>query len=125
MQHYQNSGDLRLLRLIAHNSADGITPSQLAERTEVALPTISRKLAVLENRQLIERKPCETDKRKTFIYPTARGQQLVEEQWERFISSFAEACGKMGEEKVILLTELLRELNENIHSEIHREGDDR
>ena len=124
MQHYQNSGDLRLLRIIAHHGTNGITPSRLAERIEVALPTISRKLSVLESRQLIERRPCRTDKRKTFIHPTEKGQQLVEEEWTRFISSFADACSGMGEEKIILLTELLQELNENIYSEIHREGDD-
>ena len=48
MQHYQNIGDLRMLRIIAHHGRQGIIPSQLAERMEVALPTVSRKLNVLE-----------------------------------------------------------------------------
>ena len=68
IHHYDLIGDLRMLRIIAHHGRQGIIPSQLAERMEVALPTVSRKLNVLEKQRLIERKPCKTDKRKSFIY---------------------------------------------------------
>ena len=44
MKCYQSSGDLRLLRVIAHHRQDGLPPSQLAKRLEIALPTVSRKL---------------------------------------------------------------------------------
>ena len=124
MQHYQNIGDLRMLRIIAHHGRQGIIPSQLAERMEVALPTVSRKLNVLEKQRLIERKPCKTDKRKSFIYITRKGKQLVEEDWARFINSFSNVCEKMGEEKTALLTGLMQEFNEYLDEEIHREEDD-
>ena len=124
MQHYQNIGDLRMLRIIAHHGRQGIIPSQLAERMEVALPTVSRKLNVLEKQRLIERKPCKTDKRKSFIYITRKGKQLVEEDWVRFINSFSNVCEKMGEEKTALLTGLLQEFNKYLDEEIHREEDD-
>ena len=56
MKCYQCSGDLRLVRIIAHHEEEGITPSILAEKLEIALPTVSRKLSVLEKQELIFRK---------------------------------------------------------------------
>ena len=70
---YQNVGDLRLLRMIAHHYPDGATPSRLAGRMGVALPTVSKKLTALENQQLIERKMSDVDRRQTFIFVTEKG----------------------------------------------------
>ena len=124
MKCYQSSGDLRLLRIINHHEKDGITPSILAEKLEIALPTVSRKLSVLENQELIERKNDTKDRRKTYVYATEKGRQLIHQDYQRFIGRFASVCEKLGEEKTDTLTKLLEEAAVYLDEEIHREAGD-
>lgn len=125
MKCYQCSGDLRLVRIIAHHEEEGITPSILAEKLEIALPTVSRKLSVLEKQELIERKVSTTDRRKTYVYTTEKGMALVQEDYRRFINSFSSVCEKLGEEKTGRLAELLEEAALYLDEEIHREAGDK
>lgn len=122
MRHLQCSGDLRLLRMISCREV-GVLPSQLAKKTEVSLPTISQKLSVLEKQGFIERKNCEEDRRKILIYATKKGEELVNEEYREFMDNFLSVCGKMGEEKVLLLTKLLGEMNEYLDMAISGEGE--
>lgn len=125
MKCYQCSGDLRLLRIVAHHSDDGLTPSILAQKLEIALPTVSRKLSVLEKQELIERKISPNDRRKTFVYATEKGRELLREDYRRFINGFSNASEKIGEEKADLLYSLLEEFSTYLEQEIQKEaGDD-
>ncbi|MBQ8603572.1 MAG: MarR family transcriptional regulator [Oscillospiraceae bacterium] len=124
MKCYQSSGDLRLLRIIAHHEDVGITPSVLAEKLEIALPTVSRKLSVLEKQELIERKPGTVDRRKTYVYATEKGRLLIQEDYRRFISRFSSVYENLGEEKATRLIELLEETAGYLDEEIHREAGD-
>ena len=125
MKCYQCSGDLRLLRMVAHHENDGVTPSMLAGKLEIALPTVSRKLSVLEKQELLQRKSDINDRRKTYVYTTEKGRMLVEEDYRRFINSFSSVCEKLGEEKADRLIELLEETAVYFDEEIHsKAGDD-
>ncbi len=124
MKCYQCSGDLRLLRIIAHHENDGVTPSILAEKLEIALPTVSRKLSVLEKQELIERKVSTADRRKTYVYTTEKGRRLIREDYRRFINSFSSVCEKLGEEKGERLIAMLEEAALYLDEEIHREAGD-
>lgn len=125
MKCYQSSGDLRLLRVVAHHQADGLTPSILAQKLEIALPTVSRKLSVLEKQELIERIVSSDDRRKTFVYATEKGRELLHEDYQRFITCFMNAGEKLGEEKTDLLCSLLQEFSGYLEKEIQKEaGDD-
>ncbi len=124
MKCYQSSGDLRLLRVIAYHENDGITPSILAEKLEIALPTVSQKLSVLEKQELIERKASTDDRRKTYVYATEKGRRLIREDYRRFINSFSSVCEKLGEEKADRLIELLNETAGYLDEEIHNEAGD-
>ncbi len=123
MTHYHGSGDLRLLRMLAHHFKEA-TPSQLAEKMEIALPTVSQKLSVLESQELIGRKSDPNDRRKTIVFATEKGENLIHADYGRFIDSFYVLCEKLGEEKLNTLTELLEELSGYIDREIHREDPD-
>ncbi len=122
MNHYQGNGDLRLLGMIARHFKEA-TPSQLAEKLEIAMPTVSQKLTVLEEQGLIGRKPHRTDRRKTIVFATEKGEELLKADYGRFINSFIRVCEKLGEDKTATLYSLLGELNDYIDQEIHR-GDD-
>ncbi len=125
MKCYHSSGDLRLLRIVAHHQDDGLTPSILAQKLEIALPTVSRKLSVLEKQDLIQRKVSPDDRRKTFVYATEKGRELLQEDYRRFINCFSAAGEKLGEEKVDLLYSLLEEFSDYLEQEIQKEaGDD-
>ncbi len=122
MTHYHGNGDLRLLGMLARHFKEA-TPSQLAEKLEIALPTVSQKLSALEEQGLISRKADPNDRRKTIVFATPKGEELLKADYGRFIDSFSSACKKLGEEKVAALTRLVEELDDYIDREIHR-GDD-
>ncbi len=125
MKCYHSSGDLRMLRIIAHHSDEGLTPSTLAAKLEIALPTVSRKLSVLEKQDLIERKPSQTDRRKTFVFATEKGKELLREDYLQFIAAFSNAGEKLGETKTEQLWLLLEEFSAYLEQEIQKEeGDD-
>ena len=124
MKCYQGSGDLRLLRVIAHHDWEQLTPSALAQKLEVALPTVSRKLSVLEKQELIYRQISSEDRRKTFVYATEKGREILHENYQQFITAFSCAGDKMGEEKTVLLSQLLEEFSSYIEEEIQKEAGD-
>ena len=124
MKCYQSSGDLRLLRLIAHHDKDGLTPSMLAQKLEIALPTVSRKLSVLEKQELIFRRVSPEDRRKTFVYATEKGKELLHEDYQQFITAFSAAGEKLGELKTVLLSQLLEEFSSYLEEEIQKEAGD-
>lgn len=125
MKCYQCSGDLRMLRIISHHGDENLTPSILAEKMEIALPTVSHKLSILEKQGLIERKLSPTDRRKTYIYATEKGRELLRQDYVRFINSFSNAGENLGEEKTEMLTRLLEEFSICLENEIQKEaGDD-
>ncbi len=123
MRHYQGNGDLRLLRMLAHHFKEA-TPSRLADRMEIALPTVSQKLSVLESRGLIGRKSDPNDRRKTIVFATEKGEELIKADYGRYIDSFSDIYGKLGREKACLLTDLLEELSGYIDEELHKEEKD-
>jgi len=122
MKCYHSSGDLRMLRVIAHHEKEGLTPSILADKLEIALPTVSQKLTVLENQGLIQRQPSQTDRRKTFVFATEKGKELLHEDYMRFINSFSTAAEKLGEEKVEQMQKLLEEFSMYLEEGIQQEA---
>lgn len=124
MKCYQCSGDLRMLRIIAHHEKEGLTPSFLAQKMEIALPTVSRKLSVLEKQDLIQRAISPQDRRKTFVHATEKGRELLSEDYRRFMNSFTAAGDKLGEEKTQLLNSLLEEFSGYLEEEIQKEAGD-
>lgn len=57
--------------------AGELSPSQLAERLEVSLPTISKTVSVLERRGWIERSADEHDRRRVALRLTSEGRETV------------------------------------------------
>jgi len=57
--------------------AGELSPSQLAERLEVSLPTISKTVSVLERRGWIERSADEHDRRRVVLRLTVEGRETV------------------------------------------------
>jgi DNA-binding MarR family transcriptional regulator len=75
-------GDLTITQISALQSletAGALTPRELADLERVAPPTLTRIVARLEERALVQRTPHPTDGRQVILAPTAAGLGLLAE----------------------------------------------
>jgi DNA-binding MarR family transcriptional regulator len=70
--------DIQLAALAALERHDSMTPGELAEHEKVQPPSMTRVIAVLEERGLVRRKPHATDRRQVLLTVTADGRDLVQ-----------------------------------------------
>jgi DNA-binding MarR family transcriptional regulator len=61
----------------------GMTPGELAELEKVQPPSMSRVIAVLEERGLLTRGPHPTDRRQVILHITEQGEKLIKEERRR------------------------------------------
>jgi DNA-binding MarR family transcriptional regulator len=71
--------DIQLAALAALERHDSMTPGELAEHEKVQPPSMTRVIAVLEERGLVRREPHPTDRRQVILTVTAGGRELVEQ----------------------------------------------
>lgn len=69
----------QLSALASLELAGSMTPRELADSERVQPPSITRVLAVLEERGLVQRTPHPTDGRQVVLAPTERGRALIAE----------------------------------------------
>lgn len=106
-----------LRRLRAGDAAAGITParlsalsvlvfggpcsiSELAAAEQVAVPTMSRLVAALEERGLVTRRPDPADGRAVRLEPTREGRRLLEEGRDRRVERLAALLSRLEREEV-------------------------
>jgi DNA-binding MarR family transcriptional regulator len=70
--------DIQLAALAALDRHDSMTPGELAEHEKVQPPSMTRVIAVLEERGLVLRAPHATDRRQVVLTVTAEGKHLVQ-----------------------------------------------
>jgi DNA-binding MarR family transcriptional regulator len=69
--------DIQLAALAALERHDSMTPGELAEHEKVQPPSMTRVIAVLEERGLVRRAPHATDRRQVVLTVTTEGSDLV------------------------------------------------
>jgi DNA-binding MarR family transcriptional regulator len=69
--------DIQLAALAALDRHEAMTPGELAEHEKVQPPSMTRVIAVLEERNLVRRAPHATDRRQVVLTATAEGRALV------------------------------------------------
>lgn len=62
-----------------HRGGEGVTQRELAELMSIENPTLVRLLDNLEAQKLIERRPCEQDRRARRLHLTPRGESFIEQ----------------------------------------------
>ena len=67
-----------LAALAALARHDSMTPGELAEHEKVQPPSMTRVIAVLEERGLVRRKPHATDRRQVVLTVTEEGRDVVQ-----------------------------------------------
>jgi DNA-binding MarR family transcriptional regulator len=70
--------DIQLAALAALERHDSMTPGELADNEKVQPPSMTRVIAVLEERGLVLRAPHATDRRQVVLTVTAEGRSLVQ-----------------------------------------------
>jgi DNA-binding MarR family transcriptional regulator len=70
--------DIQLAALAALERHDAMTPGELAEHEKVQPPSMTRVIAVLEERGLVRRAAHPTDRRQVILTVTQQGRDLVE-----------------------------------------------
>lgn len=70
--------DIQLASLAALERKGSMTPGELAEHEKVQPPSMTRVIAVLEERGLVLREPHSTDRRQVILTVTPDGRDLVQ-----------------------------------------------
>ena len=70
--------DIQLAALAALERKGSMTPGELAEHEKVQPPSMTRVIAVLEERGLVLREPHSTDRRQVILTVTPEGRDLVQ-----------------------------------------------
>jgi DNA-binding MarR family transcriptional regulator len=70
--------DIQLAALAALERHESMTPGELAEHEKVQPPSMTRVIAVLEERGLVRRAPHATDRRQVVLTVTPEGRDLVQ-----------------------------------------------
>jgi DNA-binding MarR family transcriptional regulator len=69
--------ELQTISLLSQNKQ--LLPSQLASLTRIKMQSMSQILKKFENDKIIQKTPCQKDKRKTYISLTPFGKEVVKE----------------------------------------------
>lgn len=93
---------------------DGITASELSEVLNVTLPRIASVINSLESKELIEKMNDKEDKRKTNIYVTQKGRELILSKKEEALSKLEKIVEKLNEEEIEAYIRLSKKISDII-----------
>jgi len=97
--------DTQLAALAVLDRHGAMTPGELAEHEKVQPPSMTRVIAVLEERRLVMRAPHATDRRQVVLTVTEQGRELVSQARRRRDAWLAKRLKELSpEERAILRT---------------------
>ena len=120
MQHFRASlrrynlteQQWRVLRALT--TVEAIEVTELAHATFLLPPSLSRIIRDLEERGLVARRSAETDLRRALVSISAEGVRLIETVSPESELIYGRIAGAFGTERLGLLQELLRELEDSL-----------
>jgi len=95
--------DIQLAALAALERHQAMTPGELAEHEKVQPPSMTRVIAVLEERNLVQRAAHPTDRRQVILTVTAEGRALVNRVRRRREAWLAQRLQELTPEEVAIL----------------------
>ena len=100
----------------------GVKVSDLAKAVRMTMPGVSRALAGLEEKGIIERRIDKSDRRNTLVFLTEDGYSKIREYKKRINKYFETVFERFGEEdRVAEVIELIGELSEIAQEELQKE----
>ncbi len=114
-EHGLSPQQWRVIRALQEEN--GLDISELSERCQLLMPSLSRIIANLDSRKLVERQSVESDQRRSAIFLTGSGRILFDLVAPKSIERYNHITEKFGYGKLELLYDLLDELVEKIEDE--------
>lgn len=109
-EHDLSAQQWRVLRAL--NEVNSRDASEIAEQCAILMPSLSRILRNLENRELIRRRSCPDDQRRSLISITAKGRGLVARIAPVSAERYNEIARRFGNKNLADLYDSLGELIE-------------
>ena len=100
----------RVLRVLDERGP--LDPTEIADRSVLLLPSLTRILQTLVAKGLVSRAPHPTDRRKQVVSITGNGQQLIAENLQQSQDLTAWLRESFGSQKLDQLLDLLNELDQ-------------
>ncbi len=100
----------RVLRVLEESGPSD--PTHISEAACLLLPSLTRILQKLEDKQLIRRERHERDGRRQVVYLEQSGQDLINANLGTSLALTEELRRKMGEDRYEALLDLLNELDQ-------------
>ncbi len=114
-EHGLSPQQWRVIRALQEEN--GLDISELSARCQLLMPSLSRIIANLDSRKLVERQSVESDQRRSAIFLTGSGRILFDLVAPKSIERYNHITEKFGYGKLELLYDLLDELVEKIEEE--------
>jgi DNA-binding MarR family transcriptional regulator len=95
--------DIQLAALAALERHSAMSPGELADHEKVQPPSMTRVIAVLEERKLVQRAPHPTDRRQVVLTVTQEGRALVQRVRRRREAWLARRLQELAPEELAVL----------------------
>jgi DNA-binding MarR family transcriptional regulator len=95
--------DTQLAALAVLDRHGAMTPGELAEHEKVQPPSMTRVIAVLEERRLVMRAPHRTDRRQVVLTVTEQGRELVGQARRRRDAWLAKRLKELSPQELAIL----------------------
>ncbi|OBY25444.1 homoprotocatechuate degradation operon regulator HpaR [Leisingera sp. JC1] len=99
----------RVLRVVQESGP--IDPTQIADKACLLLPSLTRILQKLEEKQLISRERDKQDRRRQVVRISPAGEKIIADNLEASLELMEQTRRKMGVERYEALLDLLNELD--------------
>jgi homoprotocatechuate degradation regulator HpaR len=99
----------RVLRVVQESGPTD--PTQISEEACLLLPSLTRILQKLEEKELISRSRDSVDRRRQVVKITAAGEKIIDDNIEASMALVERTRQKMGEERYEALLDLLNDLD--------------
>ena len=99
----------RVLRVLQESGPND--PTRISQSACLLLPSLTRILQKLEEKELIRRRPDPVDKRKQIVEITAPGEALIAANFDTSVALMQQVRRRLGEDRFDLLLDLLNDLD--------------
>ena len=125
---FQKQGDMAnveyfilvAVAVVTQRRPEGVTMKELADMSHTTMSAASKKIRILEEKGLIERRTSKTDRRNSYITLSEKGKAICEKERKRKNDWLLKEISRMGEddmEQLITLSNRMFDIMETIETE--------
>ena len=125
---FQKQGDMAnveyfilvAVAVVTQRRPEGVTMKELADMSHTTMSAASKKIRILEEKGLIERRTSKTDRRNSYITLSENGKAICEKERRRKNDWLLKVISQMGEEdmeQLITLSNRMFDIMETLEAE--------